>query len=80
MDRETFVALAFVTLVGIKEHPRNSAGADVEACFALAEKMYATYERGCGSGDRRDRVARRRDDGQLGPAGDQYGPGRPRAR
>ena len=40
MDRDLFLALAFIQLVGMKEHPRNSSGADLEACFDLACEMW----------------------------------------
>lgn len=45
MEEETFWALAFISLVSIKEHPRNEKGADTEACADLADEMLYLYQR-----------------------------------
>lgn len=38
-----FLGLAFISLVSMKEHPRNEKGADIDACLDLALLMTDKY-------------------------------------
>lgn len=44
MDEVTFWQLAFISLVSIKEHPRNEDGADLNVCATLADQMVQEFK------------------------------------